>query len=195
MVDANDYPRVPIELEIGGLENVCKWSKESKEACPHKMTDLSQKGKIANSVIECIGNTPMIRLNNIPKKDGIECEVLVKCEFLNPGGSVKDRIGRRMVLDAQESGLIKPGDVLIEPTSGNTGIGIASVAAQLGYRCIIVMLEKMSQEKQDALRGLGAEIVRTPTEYAFNHRDGIMGTAHKLKDAILATGKNAVILD
>jgi cystathionine beta-synthase len=83
-----------------------------------------------------------------------------KCEFLNPGGSVKDRIGYRMVLDAVEKGLLKPGSVIIEPTSGNTGIGLAMASAVYGYRCIIVMPEKMSDEKVNTLRALGAEIIR-----------------------------------
>ena len=93
---------------------------------------------------------------------------MAKCEYFNAGGSVKDRIGYRMVEDAEKSGRLKKGDVLIEPTSGNTGIGLALAAAVKGYRCIIVMPEKMSQEKVDVLRGLGAEIVRTPTEAAFD---------------------------
>ena len=86
----------------------------------------------------------MVRINNITKAEGIECEVLVKCEFFNPAGSVKDRIARRMILDAELEGRIKPGDVLVEPTSGNTGQGIALVAAARGYKAIITMPEKMS---------------------------------------------------
>lgn len=103
--------------------------------------------KIKDSILDVIGNTPMVRINNITKAEGIECEVLVKCEFLNPAGSVKDRIARRMVIDAEKSGRIKPGDVLIEPTSGNTGMGLATAAAIKGYKMIITMPEKMSIEK------------------------------------------------
>lgn len=105
---------------------------------------------------------------------------------MNPGGSTKDRIGRRMVLDAQESGRIKPGDVLLEPTSGNTGIGLSMAAAALGYRMIITMPEKMSQEKRDVLTGLGAEIVRTPNEYGWDHYNCHIGTALQLRDKINA---------
>jgi cystathionine beta-synthase len=89
---------------------------------------------------------------------------VAKCEFLNPGGSVKDRIGRRMIVDAELEGRIQKGDILIEPTSGNTGIGLAMTAAVKGYRMIITLPEKMSQEKQDALKALGATVIRTPTE-------------------------------
>ncbi|WAR06099.1 CBS-like protein [Mya arenaria] len=101
-----------------------------------------------SSVLDNIGNTPLVRLNRLPASEGIQCEVLAKCEFFNAGGSVKDRIGLRMVEDAERRGILKPGDVLIEPTSGNTGIGMALAAAVKGYRCIIVMPEKMSMEKE-----------------------------------------------
>jgi|Transcript_47762 cystathionine beta-synthase len=122
----------------------------------------------------------MIRINNITKAENIECELLVKAEFLNPGGSVKDRIGRRMVLDAEKEGRIKRGDILIEPTSGNTGVGLSMAAAARGYRMIITMPEKMSQEKNDALKGLGATVVRTPTAYAFDHAKSHIGIAIEL---------------
>ena len=100
--------------------------------------------KIKNSILDCVGNTPLIRINNITKDEGIECELLVKAEFLNPGGSVKDRIGRRMIVDAEKQGRIKKGDIIIEPTSGNTGVGLSMAAAARGYKMIITMPEKMS---------------------------------------------------
>ena len=132
-----------------------------------------------NNILEAIGRTPIVRLNHVT--DGLQCEVYAKCEFLNPGGSIKDRIGYRMVLDAQKSGKIKPGDTLIEPTSGNTGIGIAMAGAVLGYRVIITLPEKMSREKQVTLAVLGAEVIRTPTEAAFDSPESHIGVAKRLQ--------------
>lgn len=179
-----DYPKHDAKMESEGLEKVCKWSVgASRDQCPvsHNFVQKNYDGKIADSIVDVIGNTPMVRINNITKKEGIECEILAKCEFMNPGGSVKDRIARRMILDAEESGRLKPGDVLVEPTSGNTGMGLAMCAAAKGYDCIITMMEKMSQEKQDCLRGLGATVVRTPTEYPMDHLYGLFGIAFTLE--------------
>jgi cystathionine beta-synthase len=116
---------------------------------------------------------------------------VAKCEFLNPGGSIKDRIGRRMVLDAEKTDRIKKGDILVEPTSGNTGIGMALCAAARGYRMIITMPEKMSSEKENTLRGLGAEIVRTPTELPTEHIESHMGIAYQLTQTL----ENSHMLD
>lgn len=107
--------------------------------------------KIMDSVLDAIGSTPMVRLDRIRDAEGLKCEILGKCEFFNAGGSVKDRIGRRMLLDAEKSGRIKKGDTLIEATSGNTGIGLALAAAVKGYNMIITLPEKMSTEKTDVL--------------------------------------------
>jgi cystathionine beta-synthase len=137
---------------------------------------------IFDSILDTTGRTPMVRLSRIGK--GLPCELLGKCEFMNPGGSVKDRIGVRMLLDAERAGRIKPGDTLIEPTSGNTGIGIAMAAAVRGYRVIITMPEKMSQEKQVVLEALGAEIIRTPTEASWDSPDSHIGVARRLKEVI-----------
>lgn len=131
------------------------------------------------NILEAIGRTPLVKLNRVT--DGLECEVYAKCEFLNPGGSIKDRIGYRMVVDAEKSGRIKRGDTLIEPTSGNTGIGIALAGAVLGYRVIITLPEKMSREKQVTLAALGAEIIRTPTEAAWDSPDSHIGVAKRLQ--------------
>lgn len=136
-----------------------------------------------------IGNTPLVRINKIAKK--LDCELLAKCEFFNAGGSIKDRIALNMVIEAEASGRLKPGDTLIEPTSGNTGIGLALAAAVKGYRCLIVLPEKMSQEKVDVLKALGAEIIRTPTEAAWDSPESHIGVAKRLNEEI----PNSHILD
>ncbi len=141
------------------------------------------------SILESIGNTPLVQLRRIGRDSG--AKLLAKCEFLNPGGSVKDRIGRRMVEEAQRAGRIKPGDTLIEPTSGNTGIGMALAAAVYGYRMIITMPEKMSREKQVVLEALGAEIIRTPTEAAYDSPESHISVARRLQSQL----PNAHILD
>ncbi|MEM9379078.1 MAG: cystathionine beta-synthase [Planctomycetota bacterium] len=142
-----------------------------------------------DSILDAIGCTPLVELKKVGKETG--CRFLVKCEFMNAGGSVKDRIGRRMVLEAEKSGRIQPGDTLIEPTSGNTGIGMALAAAVRGYRMIITMPEKMSREKQVVLEALGAEIIRTPTEAAWDSEESHIGVANQLQRVL----PNAHILD
>ena len=142
-----DYPKHTLKMESEGLDKVCPFKAETgfdMEKCPHPTDVRDHSKKICDSIIDYVGNTPLVRINNIAKADGIECELLAKCEFLNPGGSVKDRVGRRMILDAIKTGRIKKGDILIEPTSGNTGVGMAVTAAALGFRMIITMPEKMS---------------------------------------------------
>jgi len=146
-------------------------------------------GPILDSILDATGSTPMVRLSRIGRD--LPCELLGKCEFMNPGGSVKDRIGVKMLIDAEKSGRIKPGDTLIEPTSGNTGIGLAMAAAAKGYRVIITMPEKMSQEKQVVLEALGAEIIRTPTEAAWDAPESHIGVAKRLHEII----PNSHILD
>ena len=144
---------------------------------------------IHENILSTIGNTPVVKINKIAKN--LDCNVFAKCEFFNPGGSVKDRIGWNMVREAELSGRIKPGDILIEPTSGNTGQGIALAAAVKGYKCIITMPEKMSKEKQIALQALGAEIIRTPTEAKSSDPESHISVAKKLNNEI----ENSHILD
>ena len=144
---------------------------------------------IIDNILQAIGKTPIVKLNKVSQS--LECELYGKCEFFNAGGSVKDRIGYHMVTEAEKEGRIKPGDTLIEPTSGNTGIGLALTAAVKGYRMIITMPEKMSQEKEVVLKALGAEIVRTPTEAAWDDPESHIEVAKKLNKEI----KNSHILD
>lgn len=146
---------------------------------------------LADDVLDFIGNTPLIKLNRIPQSLGIKAKVYAKVELFNAGGSIKDRIAKNMVLEAEKTGRIKPGYTLIEPTSGNTGIGLALVGAVRGYRTIITLPEKMSNEKVSVLKALGAEIIRTPTEAAFDAPESHIGVAKKLEKEI----PNSVILD
>ena len=117
--------------------------------------------KIYTSADQLIGHTPLLELTHIEKNNGLEAKVLAKLEYLNPAGSVKDRIAKAMLDDAEAKGLLKPDSVIIEPTSGNTGIGLASVAAARGYRIIIVMPETMSVERRQLMKAYGAELVLT----------------------------------
>ena len=144
---------------------------------------------IYENILGAIGKTPVVKLNSIGNE--LDCEIYAKCEFLNAGGSVKDRIGLKMIENAEKSGRIKPGDTLIEPTSGNTGIGLALAASVKGYKMIIVMPQKMSMEKEVTLKALGAEIVRTPTEAGHDDPEGLFHVSQKLCE----TTPNAHILD
>ncbi|XP_021453541.2 cystathionine beta-synthase [Oncorhynchus mykiss] len=174
------------------LPSRCTWKLGMSSAeSPHCHSTKTEAPRILPNILRRIGDTPLVRMNKIPKAFGLKCELLAKCEFFNAGGSVKDRISLRMVEDAERAGILKPGDTIIEPTSGNTGIGLALAAAVKGYRCIIVMPEKMSMEKVDVLRALGAEIVRTPTAARFDSPESHVGVAWRLKNEI----PNSHILD
>ena len=118
-------------------------------------------GRIYSSVDQLIGNTPLLELCNIERQEGVKARILAKLEYLNPAGSAKDRVAKAMLDDAEAKGRLKPGSVIIEPTSGNTGIGLAAVAAARGYRIIIVMPETMSMERRQLMRAYGAELVLT----------------------------------
>ncbi|KAI7372138.1 cystathionine beta-synthase [Hortaea werneckii] len=155
-------------------------------------TPPRQPPPIMDSILQNIGNTPLVRLNRIPQSAGIKCNIYAKCEFFNAGGSVKDRIALRMVEAAEKEGRLTPGhSVLIEPTSGNTGIGLALVGAVKGYRTIITLPEKMSSEKVSVLKALGAEIIRTPTSAAWDSPESHIGVARRLEKEI----PGGVILD
>jgi cystathionine beta-synthase len=146
---------------------------------------------VMDTITQQIGNTPLVRLNKIPQSLGIEATVYAKLEMFNAGGSVKDRIALRMVEEAEAEGRIKPGDTLIEPTSGNTGIGLALVGAVKGYKVVITLPEKMSPEKVAVLKALGAEVVRTPTSAAWDSPESHIGVARRLVKEL----PNAHILD
>jgi|AntAceMinimDraft_5_1070358.scaffolds.fasta_scaffold109795_1 hypothetical protein len=132
---------------------------------------------ICDSALDLVGDTPIVRLTRLSRKLGLDpsIDLVAKCEFFSAGGSVKDRVGLRMVREAQVSGRIKKGDVLVEPTSGNTGIGLCLAAAVEGYKVIITMPLKMSGEKLNTMKALGAEVVRTPTEAAWDAEDSVTG--------------------
>jgi len=186
------FMKEPMTLVRPDLPSRCTWSIDSKpEDCPHSREKLKVREKIMPDILHHIGNTPLVRINKINKTAGLKCELLAKCEFFNAGGSVKDRIALRMVEDAEKQGILKPGDTIIEPTSGNTGIGLALAAAIKGYRCIIVMPEKMSNEKVATLRALGAEIVRTPTSASWDSPESHISVAQRL----LTEVPNSIILD
>jgi cysteine synthase A len=142
-----------------------------------------------DNITEAVGNTPLVRLNRIGAD--LPCELYGKCEFMNPGGSVKDRIAINMIEQAEKEGRIKPGDTLIEATSGNAGIGFALAGAVKGYKVVITMPEKMSREKQVTLEALGAIIYRTPTEAAYDSPDSHISLARRLQKEL----PNAHILD
>ena len=136
---------------------------------------------ILENILGAIGNTPVVKLNSIGKD--LNCELYAKCEFFNAGEIGRASCsGLRMIENAEKSGRIKPGDTLIEPTSGNTGIGLSLAAAVKGYRMIIVMPEKMSMEKEVTLRALGAEIIRTPTEAGHDDPEGLFEVSKRLKE-------------
>jgi len=139
------------------------------------------RGRIYNSITETIGDTPLVRLDRLAKEKGVKANLLAKLEFFNPIASVKDRIGVSMIDDLEERGLIRPGATLIEPTSGNTGIALAFVAAARGYRLILVMPETMSIERRKMLALLGAELVLTPGPQGMR---GAVNRAEELKNEI-----------
>ncbi|CEA08945.1 Putative cystathionine beta-synthase [Arthrobacter saudimassiliensis] len=134
--------------------------------------------KYANTVLDLIGNTPLVKLNHVT--EGIDATVLVKLEYLNPGGSIKDRIAVKMIEEAEKQGRLQPGGTVIEPTSGNTGVGLALVAQQKGYKTIFVTPDKVGVEKRDVLRAYGADVVVTPTAVAPDSPESYYGVSDRL---------------
>jgi cystathionine beta-synthase len=136
--------------------------------------------EIADSVIDLIGNTPLVRMKRISELEGIECVLAMKAETTNPGGSAKDRPALEMILAAERDGLLRPGGTIVEPTSGNTGVGLAIVAAQRGYRCVFVMTDKVAPEKVSLLRAYGAEVVVCPVAVAPEDPQSYYSVAERL---------------
>ncbi|XP_055326643.1 cystathionine beta-synthase-like [Sitodiplosis mosellana] len=157
----------------------------------HTHRRQNERPKIFSNIMEIVGNTPMVKLNKIPKEAGLKCDIYAKIEFVNPGGSVKDRMAFRMVEEAEEKGLLKPGSIVIEPTSGNTGIALALACAVKGYECILVMPEKISQDKEATMKLLGAKIVRTPNGKAHEDPESVFEVAKRLNREI----SNSIVLD
>lgn len=142
---------------------------------------------VYKAISDLIGNTPLVELTHIEEKEGLDASVVAKVEFFNPAGSVKDRIAKKMIEDAEKKGLIKPGATLIEPTSGNTGIGIASVAAAKGYKAIMTMPETMSVERRNLLKAYGAKVVLT------DGKAGMKGAIAKAQELAAATPNSFIL--
>lgn len=145
------------------------------------------KNKIADAITDLIGNTPLLRLNNFSQREGLAVAPLAKLEYFNPAGSVKDRAALYMILDAEERGILKPGATIIEPTSGNTGVGLAFICTTRGYRLILTMPDTMSRERMSLLKAYGANLVLTPG------KDGMAGSIAKAQE-LCESIEGAVIL-
>jgi len=144
--------------------------------------------KYAENIADLVGNTPLVKLNSVVKDpDGqntVACTVLAKVEYLNPGGSIKDRIAVRMIDAAEESGELKPGGTIVEPTSGNTGVGLALIAQRRGYKCVFVCPDKVSEDKRNVLKAYGAEVVVCPTSVSPDHPDSYYSVSDRLAKEI-----------
>ena len=188
IITADDMPK------YNGLEK-CEWKLGGRNTglpCPHQSFPIHKRPSgPAKSVLEFIGDTPLVRLERLEKKYDLPCELYAKCEFFNAGGSIKDRIGLRMIEEAERSGRLKPGDTIIEPTSGNTGVGLCVAAAIKGYQVVITLPEKMSNEKVAMIQALGAKVIRSPDDAPWNSPESHIGLAIKLNKEI----PNSHILD
>ena len=143
--------------------------------------------KIAQRLTDLVGNTPLLELNNYSKNKGLRAHVIVKLEYFNPAGSVKDRVALAMIEDAETKGLLKPGATIIEPTSGNTGVGLAFVAAAKGYKLVLTMPDTMSMERRNLLKALGAELVLTPGA------DGMKGAIARAEELQASTPGSLIL--
>src|SRR5919205_425912 len=134
--------------------------------------------EVADSLLDLVGNTPLVRLGRVGRD--LQCDLLAKAEMFNPGGSVKDRPAIAMIDAAERDGLLKPGGTIVEPTSGNTGVGLAIVAAERGYRCVFVCPDKVAQDKIAVLRAYGADVVVCPGAVAPDHPDSYYSVARRM---------------
>ena len=158
---------------------------------PRRMSDPRLDGtEIADSVIDLIGNTPLVRMKRVSEDQGIECVLAMKAETTNPGGSSKDRPALEMILAAERDGLLRPGGTIVEPTSGNTGVGLAIVAAQRGYRCVFVMTDKVAPEKVSLLKAYGAEVVVCPVAVEPDDPQSYYSVAERLTNELDAFRPN-----
>jgi len=195
---AREMANKPYDEEVEGevtLPSYAGWDQTIEQDFQKLKTGPKTGGRpyqnICDSALDLVGYTPMVRMSRLANFLDTECELLAKVELFNAGGSVKDRIGKRMLEEAEKSGRIKPGDVLIEPTSGNTGVGLCLAAAIKGYKMIIALPQKMSGEKVNAMKALGAEILRTPTEAAWDDKDSHLFLSARLAKEL----PNAHVLD
>lgn len=136
--------------------------------------------KYAEHISDLVGNTPLVKLSSVVEEAGVACTILAKVEYMNPGGSVKDRIAVRMVDAAEKSGELKPGGTIVEPTSGNTGVGLALIAQKRGYHCVFVCPDKVGEDKRNVLKAYGAEVVVCPTSVAPDHPDSYYSVSDRL---------------
>src|SRR5205823_5110365 len=163
---------------MDGLANRCEGTRRVRSYNVNRLASSPVAMRYYSNILETIGNTPLVQLPKI--MDGVKGLVLAKLEMMNPGGSVKDRIGEKMIEDAEAKGTLKPGGTIIEPTSGNTGLGLAMVAAIKGYRAVFTMPDKMSREKIDLLKAFGARVVVTPTAVPPDHPDSYYRVAERI---------------
>lgn len=169
------------------------FEKSGMKGAPHQFRIMRlPDGKPVDNVLDAIGGTPMVKLNKIPQSMGIECNIYAKMEFLNPGGSTKDRVAERMVDIAERTNILRPGMTLIEPTSGNTGIGLSMVAAVKGYKCLVVMTDKISKEKESIINTLGTKTIRTPDDAPYDTPQSHIGVAFQLREK---NKNNTLVLD
>ncbi|KAK3919845.1 Cystathionine beta-synthase [Frankliniella fusca] len=185
VINGRDAFDVKTELLRPDKIHSCKWALGADPSTsPHVQWEKPVQSKILPNILSTIGNTPLVRLNKIPQSSGLKCEVVVKVEYFNPAGSIKDRIALRMVEDAEKQGILKPGGVIIEASSGNTGIGLAMVAAVKGYRLILIIPDRMSMDKIRTMTAFGAEVVRVPSFVPFDSAEGIMGVSQRIHKLI-----------